>query len=87
MTTLSWQMRGARFGSLALTLVLAGQCQLPASAQQVSPAVPPKAPVVPARPQFERVHVTAGRSVVVTTDFAVTRIAVTNPDIADAVTD
>ena len=85
MTTLSWQMRGARFGSLALTLVLAGQCQLPASAQQVSPAVPPKAPVVPARPQFERVHVTAGRSVVVTTDFAVTRIAVTNPDIADAV--
>jgi pilus assembly protein CpaC len=33
----------------------------------------------------ERVNITAGRSTVVTTDFDITRIAVTNPAIADAV--
>ena len=38
-----------------------------------------------ARPQYERVVVTAGRSTVVATDFDVTRIAITNPEIADAV--
>ena len=33
---------------------------------------------------YERIHITAGRSTVLTTDFEVTRIAVTNPAIADA---
>jgi pilus assembly protein CpaC len=33
---------------------------------------------------FERIHITAGRSSVLNTDFDVTRIAVTNPAIADA---
>ena len=33
---------------------------------------------------FERIHITAGRSTVLTTPFDVTRIAVTNPVIADA---
>ena len=37
------------------------------------------------RPQYERVVVTSGRSTVVPTDFDVTRIAITNPEIADAV--
>jgi Flp pilus assembly secretin CpaC len=37
------------------------------------------------RPQFPRVQLTAGRSTVVATDFDVTRIAITNPVIADAV--
>jgi pilus assembly protein CpaC len=39
----------------------------------------------PAKPSFERVSLTAGRSTVVPTDFDVTRIAVTNPAVADAV--
>src|SRR6476619_3491173 len=42
-------------------------------------------PVQDARPQFPHVQLTAGRSTVVATDFDVTRIAVTNPAIADAV--
>src|SRR5688500_123830 len=33
---------------------------------------------------FERIHITAGRSTVLTTDFEIARIAVTNPLIADA---
>ena len=37
------------------------------------------------QPQYERVVVTSGRSTVVPTDFDVTRIAITNPEIADAV--
>ncbi len=100
MSILRWQMRPAHVGGLALTLVLASQCQLPMSAQQAPLPPPPAAPpvaappvatapaqaaVTPARPQFDRVLVTAGRSTVVATDFAVTRIAVTNPEIADAV--
>ena len=95
MSTLRWQIRPARAGVAALTLVLLGQCQLPMSAQQATTsaapapataaAAPGQAAVTPARPQFDRVLVTAGRSTVVATDFDVTRIAVTNPEIADAV--
>jgi pilus assembly protein CpaC len=80
-------MRPARAGAMAVTIVLAGQCQeVPMSAQQAPAATAPaQAAVTLARPQFDRVHVTAGRSTVVPTDFDVTRIAVTNPEIADAV--
>ena len=100
MSIFRWQMRPVHVGGLALTLVLVGQCQLPMSAQQAPLQPPPaarplpappvatapaQAAVTPARPQFDRVLVTAGRSTVVATDFAVTRIAVTNPEIADAV--
>lgn len=93
MSTLTSQIRPARAGVVALTLILAGQCQLPMSAQQAAPtaapaqtaATPAQTAVTPARPQFDRVHVTAGRSTVVATDFDVTRIAVTNPEVADAV--
>src|SRR5262245_58705675 len=46
----------------------------PASAQ--SPAPTPAA--------YDAVHLTAGRSTVLTTEFDVVRIAVTNPSIADA---
>ncbi len=42
-------------------------------------------PAQDARPQFPHVQLTAGRSTVINTDFDVTRIAVTNPAIADAV--
>ena len=37
------------------------------------------------RPQFPRVQLTAGRSTVINTEFDVTRIAITNPEVADAV--
>ena len=51
---------------------------------------PPVAPVPSAQTSapvadFERVVVTAGRSTVLATDFDITRIAVTNPAVADAV--
>jgi pilus assembly protein CpaC len=79
-----------RFGASAtvLTALLAGQCQLPASAQQPpapAPSGQPQAQAAVARPTFDRIPLTAGRSTVVTTDFDVTRIAITNPEVADAV--
>ena len=37
------------------------------------------------QPVYERVSLTAGRSLVLTTDFDIVRIAVTNPAVADAV--
>jgi len=59
------------------------------AAQQVPPPQPaPAAPPVqaaPRQPAVERVPLTAGRSTVVPTDFDITRIAITNPEIADAV--
>jgi pilus assembly protein CpaC len=48
------------------------------------PAQEPPAPVAPAA-GFERVILSAGRSTVLTVDFDITRIAVTNPAVADAV--
>ena len=86
MSTVHSQMRPVRAGVVALTVMLTGQCQLPLSAQQAPAApAPAQAAVTAARPQFDRVLVTSGRSTVVATDFDVTRIAVTNPEIADAV--
>jgi len=85
MTTLIRRTRLARVSGLALTLVLAGQCQLPTSAQQLPAGTAAQPAPAPAHPQYDRVRVTAGRSTIVATDFTVTRIAVTNPDIADAV--
>ena len=84
--------RSVLTGAMMLSVVMAGQCQVPMSAQQpVAPAAPapapatPDQPAAPARPQFERVLVTAGRSTIVATDFSITRIAITNPEVADAV--
>jgi pilus assembly protein CpaC len=55
----------------------------PAAAQQ--PAAPAQtAPAPAARPEYERVVVTAGRSTVVSTKFDTTRIAITDPTVADA---
>ncbi|MEO6223192.1 MAG: type II and III secretion system protein family protein [Vicinamibacterales bacterium] len=87
MSTLKRQTRRpvVALGAMALTAVLAGQCQLPMSAQAPATAPPAQQAVTPARAQFDRVLVTAGRSTVVATEFAVTRIAITNPEIADAV--
>ena len=50
-----------------------------------APSAPAAAPVAQRLPGVERVPLTAGRSTVLPTDFDITRIAVTNPAIADAV--
>jgi pilus assembly protein CpaC len=41
-------------------------------------------PAVQAPAEFARLHVTTGRSLVLMTDYDITRIAITNPDVADA---
>ena len=51
----------------------------------LSPAVGQAQPPAAAMAIYEQVLLTAGRSTIVTTDFDVTRIAVTNPEVADAV--
>lgn len=69
-----------------LALVLAGA---PAGAQQ--PAEVPSSATRQALPvpapgvEFPKITLTAGRSTVMTTEFDVTRIAITNPAVADAV--
>ena len=77
MTVSTRARRTARAGVAGLLTLY---CISPASAQQAAPAAPPTP-----RPKYERVVVTAGRSTVVATDFDVTRIAINNADIADAV--
>ena len=87
------RVTGARLG---LVLVLAGATGAAGSAQGQPPANPvaqPPAPTPPpaaAPPQppasaetFPRVLLTAGRSTVLSTDFNITRIAITNPAVAD----
>ena len=71
-------------GLVAALLLLAGV----AGAQTPPVTPPPAAPSgqAPApSPGFERVVLTAGRSTVLATDFDITRIAITNPAVADAV--
>ena len=59
---------------------------------QTPPVLPTQVPAAPSTPApaapaagFERIVLTAGRSTVLATDFDITRIAVTNPAVADAV--
>jgi pilus assembly protein CpaC len=54
-------------------------------APQPTPAAPAAVQAAQRQPAVERVPLTAGRSTVVPTDFDITRIAITNPEIADAV--
>jgi pilus assembly protein CpaC len=68
----------ARIAAAAFTVVLLGTLSQHLRAQ--TPPVIAQTPVA-----VERVVLTAGRSTVLTTDFDITRIAVTNPEIADAV--
>lgn len=63
---------------LALTLALAGA---PAAATLAQPPTP----TASVSSAVQRITLTAGRSTVLSTDFAITRIAVTNPAVADAV--
>ena len=70
---------------VAVTLGPSLAAQVPVSpAAPTTPATTQQAPA-PQRPAPERVVVTAGRSTVLTTQVDVTRIAITNPDVADAV--
>ena len=86
-------MRGPRFQAAVALVALAVALQSPGMRAQV-PAAPPRPATVPqAQPpappalpgQVERVSLTAGRSTVIRTDFEIVRIAVTNPEVADAV--
>jgi len=72
-----------RYAGIALALGLTS----PIVGAQSQPQQPTVAPAPgDARAQlFPKVQLTAGRSTVVTTEFDVTRIAVTNPEVADAV--
>lgn len=88
-----WRRRTSGAALLVVALVAvrgdvrAQQPPAPAAPGQ-PPATPTQAPATPppaTRSQFERVGVTAGRSTIVSTDFPITRIAITNPEIADAV--
>src|SRR4029453_5620929 len=78
-------MSGARSigrqGSLLLALLVTGAN----AAAQTAPSPAPPAQKQSPRPAYEKVSLTAGRSVVVPTSFNITRIAVTNAEIADAV--
>ena len=69
-----------RYATATILLLLSG----PVVAGQ-TPAQPPQTAPGGAAAVYEKVRVTAGRSTVVTTDFDITRIAVTNPAVADAV--
>ncbi len=68
-------------GLLAALLLVSGLAD--AQTPPVAPAAQAQAPA-PAD-GFERVVLTAGRSTVLPTDFDITRIAITNPAVADAV--
>lgn len=64
----------AAVGLSALAVLVAARGDVRAAGQQPEPA-----------PSIKRVSLTAGRSTVIQTDFDISRIAVTNPAVADAV--
>jgi pilus assembly protein CpaC len=66
-----------RFGACAVVAALGLQTAAGAQAPQAAQAAQ-------AEPAYERILLTAGRSRVLTTEFDITRIAVTNPAVADA---
>src|SRR4029453_18272057 len=73
----------ARMGLVASLLVL--HAAMPAAQAPAVPNVATPAQAPAQRPTFDRVVLTAGRSTVVPTGFDITRIAITNPEVADAV--
>jgi pilus assembly protein CpaC len=77
-----------RHGMIAL--VVAWLFSAGSGAAQTQAPLPAQAPAVPAAAAqatggFERILLTAGRSTVLPTDFDITRVAITNPAVADAV--
>jgi pilus assembly protein CpaC len=83
--SIAFLTRGPLNGPVFLAALMTVHCSLPASAQSLAGAGAAPQAQAAAKPQYERVGVTAGRSTVVPTDFDVTRIAITDPAIADAV--
>ncbi len=79
MKTLTFVLnRGPRAVAVCVATLLAVRGSEPLFAQQPAPAAA-------TLPQYQRVVLTSGRSTVVPTDFDVTRIAITIPEVADAV--
>jgi pilus assembly protein CpaC len=81
-------VRSHRISAIATALLLtvaALGAQAPQPSQAQVPAAVAPLPAPAQAPSFEKVVLTAGRSTVITTEFDVTRIAVTNPAVADAV--
>jgi pilus assembly protein CpaC len=78
----------------ALSLALVGAVSATPAAQQATPAPLPPLAQSPSLTQglpgpapavdYPKVGLTAGRSTILTTDFNITRIAITNPEVADA---
>lgn len=66
--------------AFGLAVALAVPAGLVGAAAQTTPTTPPATSELP-----ERVLLTAGRSTVLVTDFDITRLAITNPAVADAV--
>ncbi len=92
--TETWLRRSASIVIAGAVLALYGQspaAQQPVAGVQPPPPAtaqqPPAAPPAPVTPSsaIKQVSLTAGRSTVITTDFDISRIAVTNPAVADAV--
>jgi pilus assembly protein CpaC len=80
------------FARIALALVMTtSMVTAQAPAPQPAPPAQPAAPAQPIAPPsaeeavYPKIPLTAGRSTVIPTDFDITRIAVTNPAVADAV--
>ena len=71
-------------GASRLRSACLGAALLYALQAMTQPMLAAQAPQAAQAEGHERIHITAGRSTVLTTDFEVTRIAVTNPAIADA---
>ena len=85
-----WESRVARIFAAVLLIAACGagvpltasQQLAPAAAQAAGAQTTPQAPASSAA--VDRITLTAGRSTVLATDFDITRIAVTNPAVADA---
>jgi pilus assembly protein CpaC len=75
--------RYARFAPVAL-IAIAGALATPAGLSGQAAQQPATAGVVQSQSGFERIIVAAGRSVVLTMPFDIKKIAITNPEIADA---
>lgn len=81
MRVLSGPFRSARRSAGTALLVLLASSLVTAQAQpQPAPAAPQNTPSA-----FSKIQLTAGRSTILSTEYDVTRIAVTSPDVADAV--
>jgi pilus assembly protein CpaC len=86
-------VRGSRVAALICCGVMIAVSGGSAQEQPAAPvpAAPPGQPSPTAPPAtiaqqvYERILLTAGRSTILTTDFNITRIAITNPAVADAV--